>query len=155
MLTAGTCLINVTKAGDADYLDRSTSFTVNIAKANQATLIVRTAGDLNYNPTTPGNLVIPLSGDASWSSSTFKLGYEKDLSPTQMFYATVSTGFNDMHFFSHHLQIPTLGYGPGGIHCHAFGRRQSVSDQAGNGVDARSPHFHSTVAGVAEDDVAG
>ena len=32
---------------------------------------------------------------------------------------TVSTGFNDMHFFSHYLRIPTLGYGPGGRREHA------------------------------------
>ena len=31
----------------------------------------------------------------------------------------VSTGFNDMHFFSHYLRIPTLGYGPGGRREHA------------------------------------
>ncbi|MEO7415039.1 MAG: M20/M25/M40 family metallo-hydrolase, partial [Opitutaceae bacterium] len=30
----------------------------------------------------------------------------------------VSTGFNDMHFFAHHLKIPTVGYGPGGENEH-------------------------------------
>jgi succinyl-diaminopimelate desuccinylase len=40
----------------------------------------------------------------------------------------VSTGFNDMHFFSHHLKIPTLGYGPGGIHCHAVDERAKVKE---------------------------
>jgi hypothetical protein len=69
VLTAGTCLINVTKAGDADYLDRSTSFTVNIAKANQATLIVRTAGDLNYNPTTPATTTVSISAGGSGNGS--------------------------------------------------------------------------------------
>jgi succinyl-diaminopimelate desuccinylase len=40
----------------------------------------------------------------------------------------VSTGFNDMHFFSHHLKIPTLGYGPGGDHEHAIDERARVKD---------------------------
>jgi succinyl-diaminopimelate desuccinylase len=40
----------------------------------------------------------------------------------------VSTGFNDMHFFSHHLKIPTLGYGPGGQHEHAIDERARVKD---------------------------
>jgi succinyl-diaminopimelate desuccinylase len=41
---------------------------------------------------------------------------------------SVSTGFNDMHFFSHHLKIPTLGYGPGGEDCHAVDERASVKE---------------------------
>ena len=40
----------------------------------------------------------------------------------------VSTGFNDMHFFSHHLKIPTLGYGPGGENYHAVDERAKVKD---------------------------
>jgi succinyl-diaminopimelate desuccinylase len=40
----------------------------------------------------------------------------------------VSTGFNDMHFFSHHLKIPTLGYGPGGEDYHAIDERAKVSE---------------------------
>ena len=40
----------------------------------------------------------------------------------------VSAGFNDMHFFSHHLKIPTLGYGPGGQQYHAVDERARVSD---------------------------
>ncbi len=39
-----------------------------------------------------------------------------------------SYGFNDMHFFSHHLKIPTLGYGPGGDKCHAVDERASVRE---------------------------
>jgi succinyl-diaminopimelate desuccinylase len=41
---------------------------------------------------------------------------------------SVSTGFNDMHFFAHHLKIPTLGYGPGGEDCHAVNERASVKE---------------------------
>ena len=41
---------------------------------------------------------------------------------------TVSTGFTDMHFFSHHLQIPTLGYGPGGEGEHAVDERARLKD---------------------------
>ena len=40
----------------------------------------------------------------------------------------VSTGFNDMHFFSHNLRIPTLGYGPGGTNCHGVDERASVKE---------------------------
>jgi succinyl-diaminopimelate desuccinylase len=41
---------------------------------------------------------------------------------------SVSTGFNDMHFFAHHLKIPTVGYGPGGDDCHAVNERASVKE---------------------------
>jgi succinyl-diaminopimelate desuccinylase len=41
---------------------------------------------------------------------------------------SVSTGFNDMHFFSHHLKIPTLGYGPGGEQYHAVDERAKISE---------------------------
>jgi succinyl-diaminopimelate desuccinylase len=40
----------------------------------------------------------------------------------------VSTGFNDMHFFAHHLKIPTLGYGPGGENEHAVDERARIKD---------------------------
>jgi succinyl-diaminopimelate desuccinylase len=41
---------------------------------------------------------------------------------------SVSTGFNDMHFFAHHLKIPTLGYGPGGEKCHAVDEHAPVRE---------------------------
>lgn len=41
---------------------------------------------------------------------------------------SVSTGFNDMHFFVQHLRIPTLGYGPGGEHLHAVDERARMRD---------------------------
>lgn len=40
----------------------------------------------------------------------------------------VSTGFNDMHFFSHHRRIPTLGYGPGGENYHGIDERARVRE---------------------------
>ena len=40
----------------------------------------------------------------------------------------VSTGFNDMHFFSHHLKIPTIGYGPGGVDYHGVDERAKVKE---------------------------
>ncbi|PTX98610.1 ArgE/DapE family deacylase [Opitutus sp. ER46] len=40
----------------------------------------------------------------------------------------VSTGFNDMHFFSHALKIPTLGYGPGGENFHAVNERARLKE---------------------------
>jgi succinyl-diaminopimelate desuccinylase len=39
---------------------------------------------------------------------------------------SVSTGFNDMHFFAHYRKIPTIGYGPGGENFHAVDERASV-----------------------------
>jgi len=40
----------------------------------------------------------------------------------------VSAGFNDIHYFSHELKIPTLGYGPGGDDCHAVDEKARVID---------------------------
>ena len=39
-----------------------------------------------------------------------------------------STGFNDMHFFSHVLKIPTLGYGPGGENFPAVDERAQIKE---------------------------
>jgi succinyl-diaminopimelate desuccinylase len=39
---------------------------------------------------------------------------------------SVTTGFNDMHFFAQELGIPTVGYGPGGMDIHAVDERASV-----------------------------
>ena len=41
---------------------------------------------------------------------------------------SVSTGFNDIHYFATHLGIPTLGYGPGGDDIHAVDERARVAD---------------------------
>lgn len=41
---------------------------------------------------------------------------------------TVSTGFNDMHFFANVRRIPTLGYGPGGQNYHAVDERARIKD---------------------------
>jgi succinyl-diaminopimelate desuccinylase len=40
----------------------------------------------------------------------------------------VSTGFNDVHYFSQHLKIPTLGYGPGGDDIHAVDECARIKD---------------------------
>jgi succinyl-diaminopimelate desuccinylase len=40
----------------------------------------------------------------------------------------VSSGFNDMHFFAHHLKIPTVGYGPGGENEHAVDERAKIKE---------------------------
>ena len=39
---------------------------------------------------------------------------------------TVSTGFNDMHFFANERRLPTLGYGPGGQNYHAIDERAKL-----------------------------
>ena len=41
---------------------------------------------------------------------------------------SVSSGFNDMHFFVQHRKIPTLGYGPGGEDYHGVNERVRVQD---------------------------
>jgi len=41
---------------------------------------------------------------------------------------TVSTGFNDMHFFANERRLPTLGYGPGGQNYHAVDERAKIKD---------------------------
>jgi succinyl-diaminopimelate desuccinylase len=41
---------------------------------------------------------------------------------------SVSTGFNDMHFFANELKIPTVGYGPYGEDIHAVDERASVRE---------------------------
>jgi succinyl-diaminopimelate desuccinylase len=41
---------------------------------------------------------------------------------------TVSSGFNDMHFFAQVLKIPTIGYGPGGRDYHAVDERARLKD---------------------------
>jgi succinyl-diaminopimelate desuccinylase len=45
---------------------------------------------------------------------------------------SVSTGFNDIHYFSKHLKIPTLGYGPGGDDIHAVDERARIKDLVGS-----------------------
>jgi succinyl-diaminopimelate desuccinylase len=40
----------------------------------------------------------------------------------------VSAGFNDMHFFHHHLGVPVVGYGPLGSRFHAIDERMPVRD---------------------------
>lgn len=46
---------------------------------------------------------------------------------TQPAFST-STGFNDMHFFAHHLGVPTAGYGPGGEREHGVDERAKLAD---------------------------
>ena len=41
---------------------------------------------------------------------------------------TVSSGFNDMHFFAQVRRIPTIGYGPGGQNYHAVDERVRLKD---------------------------
>ena len=41
---------------------------------------------------------------------------------------SVSTGFNDMHFFASVRKIPTLGYGPGGRKEHAVDEAAKISE---------------------------
>lgn len=98
------------------------------------------SGGADYNPANPANLVMPLNGDAAWSSSTYKLGYERDLSPSRMFYATVSTGFkaggfNDGDTRTH----PELIYQPEKITAYEMGLNGRFFD---NALQLTSSIFH-------------
>jgi succinyl-diaminopimelate desuccinylase len=45
---------------------------------------------------------------------------------------TVSSGFNDMHFFAQVLKLPTIGYGPSGLDYHAVDERAKLKDLTGS-----------------------
>jgi iron complex outermembrane receptor protein len=47
--------------------------------------------DGTFNPTT--NPVAPLYGEGKWNRPTYKLGFEQDLAPDRMFFASASSGF--------------------------------------------------------------
>jgi iron complex outermembrane recepter protein len=98
------------------------------------------SGGVDYDTTNSGNLVIPLYGNASWKSSTFKLGYEKDLSPTQMFYANVSTGFKSGGFNDGDTRTnPELIYSPEKITSVEMGLNGKFFD---NALQLTSSVFH-------------
>ncbi len=89
------------------------------------------SGGVNYDPTNPANAVLPLYGEASWSSSTFKLGYERDLSPSQMFYASLSTGFKSGGFNDGDTRTdPSLIYSPEKITAYEAGLNGKFFDNA-------------------------
>ena len=98
------------------------------------------SGGVNYDPLNPGNMVMPLSGDASWKSSTYKLGYERDLAPSTMFYATVSTGFKAGGFNDGDTKAnPSLIYAPEKITAYEMGLNGRFF---GNALQLTSSIFH-------------
>ncbi len=98
------------------------------------------SGGVDYDPANPGNMVMPLSGDASWKASTYKLGYERDLSPTQMFYASVSTGFKAGGFNDGDTSAnPALIYQPEKITAYEMGLNGRFFD---NALQVTSSIFH-------------
>ncbi len=98
------------------------------------------SGGVNYDPTNPGNLVVPLYGNASWKSSTYKLGYELDLSATKMFYASVSTGFKAGGFNDGDTRSdPSLIYAPEEITAYEAGLNGKFLD---NTLQLTSSVFH-------------
>ena len=98
------------------------------------------SGGADYNPSTSGNLVVPLYGLASWKSGTYKLGYEMDLSPSQMFYASVSTGFKAGGFNDGDTRTnPELIYSPEKITAYEMGLNGKFFD---NTLQLTSSIFH-------------
>jgi iron complex outermembrane receptor protein len=94
----------------------------------------------NYDPNNPANLAIPLYGQASWKSGTYKLGYEMDLSPSQMVYASVSTGYKAGGFNDGDTRTtPQLIYSPEKITAYEVGLNGKFLD---NTLQLTSSVFH-------------
>jgi hypothetical protein len=62
-VTGGDCVINVTKAGDADYAAATTSVTVHINKGTQAAVVETAANSaLTFDPSTPVTTTVSATG---------------------------------------------------------------------------------------------
>lgn len=89
---------------------------------------------------TAGNFVSPLYGAGKWSRSTYKLGLEKDLSPTQMLYASMATGFKAGGFNDGDTRInPEFIYKPEQITSYEMGLNGKFFD---NALQLTSSLFH-------------
>ncbi len=98
------------------------------------------SGGADYDPNNSANAVTPLFGAASWKSSTFKLGYEKDLSPSHMAYGSVSTGFKAGGFNDGNTKTnPELIYNPEKITALEAGLNGKFFD---NALQLTSSIFH-------------
>lgn len=87
-----------------------------------------------------GNPVTALYGKASWKSSTYKLAIEKDLTSTQMVYASVSTGFKSGGFNDGDTRVtPSLVYQPENITAYEAGLNGKFLD---NALQLTSSVFH-------------
>ncbi|ACB33080.1 TonB-dependent receptor [Leptothrix cholodnii SP-6] len=95
---------------------------------------------VDYNTATPGNAATPLFGDASWRSSTYKLGYELDISATKMLYTSISTGFKSGGFNDGDTRAdPSLIYAPEKITAYEAGLNGKFFD---NALQLTSSVFH-------------
>lgn len=89
---------------------------------------------------TVGNFVSPLYGAGKWSKSTYKLGLEKDLSPTQMVYASMATGFKAGGFNDGDTRVnPEFIYKPEQITAYETGLNGRFFD---NKLQLTSSLFH-------------
>ena len=70
-LAGGTCVVTATKAGDSDFNAVSTTFTITIAKAAQATVIVRTTADLFFSPISPATTQLTATGGNGTGAVTY------------------------------------------------------------------------------------
>jgi iron complex outermembrane receptor protein len=138
----------VTNASDAFFGQVSYS----IAPSDRVILGARTTQDkksrdgtqvfafngTNYSAT--GNGVTPLFGQATWKSATYKLGYEKDLSASEMSYATISTGFKSGGFNDGNTRTnPELIFRPEKITAYEAGLNGKY---LGNALQLTSSIFH-------------
>lgn len=72
-LSAGKCTYIVTKAGDGYFLPQTTKFTLDISKAQQATLNVANYGASNWNASTPPTYNLATSGGSGTGAVSFAL----------------------------------------------------------------------------------
>lgn len=98
------------------------------------------SGGTNYDPTSNANMKVDLYGDATWKSDTYKLGYERDLSASEMFYSSVSTGFKSGGFNDGDTRTtPSLIYKPEQITAYEMGLNGKYLN---NSLQLTSSLFH-------------
>jgi len=71
--TSGTCVVNVTKTGDAYFLPQTTTYTFGIGKATQTALYVVNNGASNWNAITPPTYNLSTGGGSGTGAVTYTL----------------------------------------------------------------------------------
>ncbi len=71
--TSGTCVVNVTKAGDLYFLPQTTTYTFGIGKTTQTALYVVNNGASNWNAATPPTYNLSTGGGSGTGAVTYTL----------------------------------------------------------------------------------
>jgi iron complex outermembrane recepter protein len=94
----------------------------------------------NFSASNPANLVLPLYASGKWSKATYKVGFEKDLSPTQLLYGTIATGYKSGGFNDGDQRTnPNLVFQPEQITSYEMGLNGKYLD---NALQLTSSVFH-------------